>query len=141
MVARIKAAANRLLGRVPFPYARATNGGRKGCAQVVSTALKEAGVLNKTTLGVLPLMSDLQSKGWRKVGKNNIQDGDVVTWATYDRDGDGRKDANTHVGIVVRENGQLYVVNNSSSRRRPIKMLLASYPAPITGVLRNSTVA
>ncbi|MBI3890871.1 MAG: hypothetical protein HY303_05015, partial [Candidatus Wallbacteria bacterium] len=44
--------ANNYVG-ADFPYAAATNGGRKGCAQVVSTILREAGVIPNVSLGVL----------------------------------------------------------------------------------------
>ena len=125
---RIKQAAYNVLDEVPFPYAPATQNGNLGCAQVATTALKQAGVLDKIELGVLATMDDLKAKGWRLVSPPPWKDGDVVTWNTDQPDG--------HIGIVIFENGQAYAMNNSSSKREPQKHLLATYYAPVSHVLR-----
>lgn len=136
MQGRVKQAAYNVMNVKPFPYDPATNGGRLGCAQVVSTALKAAGVMKQVMLGVLAVMDDLKKKGWRLVQAPPWKDGDVVTWKTYDSSGDGVKDEDTHIGIVVKENGTDYAMNNSSSNRRPEKHVLSSYYAPVSHVLR-----
>jgi len=133
---QIKQAAYNILQKVPFPYDPATNGGVLGCAQVVSTILKAAGIIKQISLGVLQVMGLLKDVGWRMVSPPPWKDGDVVTWKTYDSSGDGVKDEDTHIGVVVIENGQAYAVNNSSSNRRPEKHLLATYYAPVSHVLR-----
>jgi len=133
----VKQAAYNVLGQVPFPYDPATNGGSLGCAQVVSTILKAAGAVNQVVLGVYGVMDMLTAKSWSKVRPPPWKDGDVVTWATYDSDGDGAIDSNTHIGVVVIENGTAYAINNSSSQKRPVKVLLATYSAPVSTVLRS----
>jgi hypothetical protein len=133
---KIKQAAYNVMDQRPFPYDPATNGGRLGCAQVVSTALKAAGVVPNIMLGVLAVIDALKAKGWRFVQAPPWKDGDVVTWKTYDRTGDGVKDEDTHIGIAVKENGTDYAMNNSSSNRRPEKHPLATYYAPVSHVLR-----
>lgn len=133
---KVKQAAYNVMNKRPFPYDPATNGGVLGCAQVVSTALKAAGVMSQVMLGVLGVIDDLKKKGWRLVQAPPWKDSDVVTWKTYDRDKDGSKDEDTHIGIVVKENGTNYAMNNSSSNRRPEKHLLSTYYAPVSHVLR-----
>ncbi|MBI2943103.1 MAG: hypothetical protein HYY25_02775 [Candidatus Wallbacteria bacterium] len=121
-----------------FQYDPATNGGRKGCAQVVSTILQEAGAMSGVRLGVLDVLSDLRGRGWGDVQPPPWADGDVVTWATYDRDGDGSIDPDTHIGIVRIIDGVPYAVNNSSSQRMPVQRELASLPWRTSHVLRQS---
>lgn len=133
---RIKQAAYNVLNQVPFPYDPATQGGNLGCAQVVTTALKAAGILDRISLGVLETIDLLKAKGWRFVQPPPYQDGDVVTWKTYDRTGDGVKDEDTHIGIVIKENGTDMAMNNSSSHKRPEKHVLSTYYAPVSHVLR-----
>lgn len=121
-----------------FDYAPATNNGRLGCAQVVSTILREAGAMSQVRLGVLDVLSDLRGSGWADVSPPPWQDGDVVTWSTYDRDGDGQKDPDTHIGIIRMIDGTPYAVNNSSSQRMPVQRELASLPWRWNHVLRQS---
>ena len=83
-------------------------------------------------------MSMLRQRGWGNVSPPPWKNGDVVTWKTYDRDGDGVKDPDTHIGIVQIVNGVPYAVNNSSSQHKPVKVELASYPPRISHVLRSS---
>ncbi|MBI4859733.1 MAG: hypothetical protein HY815_05655 [Candidatus Riflebacteria bacterium] len=132
----IKQAAYNVLDQVPFPYAPETEGGNLGCAQVATTILKNAGAIGKVVLGVLAAIDLLRDKGWRDVTPPPYKDGDVITWKTYNRDGIPGDDPDTHIGVIVIENGKTYAVNNSSSHRRPEKHLLATYPAPMTRLMR-----
>lgn len=134
---RIVEAANKVVGR-RFDYAAGTQGGRLGCAQVVSTILKAAGAMKDVMLGVLAVISDLRGRGWKEVKPPPYQDGDVVTWATYDRSGDGRIDPDTHIGIISKEGNTVYAINNSSSQRKPVKVELGSFGARISRVLRKA---
>jgi hypothetical protein len=133
---KVKQEAYNLLRKEPFPYDPATNGGSLGCAQVVSTALEAAGVLDATSLAVLVVIDMLKAKGWQEVNPPPWADADVVCWSTYDTSGDGVDDPDTHIGIVVKENGVNYAINNSSSNKRPEKHNLATYGNPVTTVLR-----
>ncbi len=134
---RIVAEANKLVGK-PFNYDPATKGGRLGCAQVVSQALKNAGAISRVSLGVLTVLADLRKTGWSDIKPPPWKDGDVITWSTYDRNGDGRKDPDTHIGIIQVVNGRPFAVNNSSSRRRPVKVELSAMPRSVSHVLRNN---
>lgn len=127
--------AQKYVGR-RFNYAPGTSGGRLGCANVVSAILKEAGVMKSIMLGVLAVISDLRSRDWKQVRPPPYKDGDVITWATYDRSGDGRVDPDTHIGIISVQGGKVYAINNSSSRRIPVKVELNAMNYPITRVLR-----
>jgi len=109
------------------------NGGRLACAQFVSTALKDAGVLTSQILGVPALVTALRSKGYSQVTAPPFQTGDIVTWRTYDRNGDGRKDDDTHVGVMCADGKAL---SNSSSQRMPRKHDV--FYAPICRVLRKA---
>ncbi len=109
------------------------NGGRLACAQFVSTALKDAGVLTSQILGVPALVTALRSKGYSQVTAPPFQTGDIVTWRTYDRSGDGRKDDDTHVGVMCADGKAL---SNSSSQRMPRKHDV--FYAPICRVLRKA---
>jgi len=109
------------------------NYGTKACAQFVSTALKDAGVLNRVYLGVPDLVTALKGKGYSEVSAPPFKAGDVVTWRTYDRNGDGKKDNDTHVGIMCMDGKAL---SNSSSQRMPRKHDV--FYAPICRVLRAS---
>jgi len=108
-------------------------GGKVACAKVVSTALKNAGVLSKVILGVPELVTSLKNKGWKEVVAPPFKAGDVVTWKTYDRNRDGKKDNDTHVGIMS-DDGK--AISNSSSRRMPRSHSV--YYAPICRVLRQA---
>ncbi len=108
-------------------------GGKVACAKVVSTALKNAGVINKIILGVPALVSEVKSKGFKEVKAPPFKPGDIVTWRTYDRNKDGKKDNDTHIGIVD-DSGQ--AISNSSSRKMPRRHGV-NY-APICRVLRKA---
>ena len=133
---RVVAEAQKLVGKTNFPYAPATNGGRLGCAQVVSTALKSAGVLSIVKLGVSAVVSDLHARGWKDVNAPPFKAGDVICWRTYDRDGDGRKDPDTHIGIAMGSGNSVQAMSNSSSQRMP-RLTSATY-VPVTRVVRKA---
>ncbi len=135
MQTRIVQEAQKLVGRRNFPYAPATNGGRLGCAQVVSTALQAAGVIPNVSLGVLTVLSDLRARGWREVRVPPYQAGDVITWKTYDRNGDGANDADTHIGIIMQNGNSVQAMSNSSSQRMP-RLHSATY-MPVSRVMRK----
>ncbi|GAB4280390.1 MAG: hypothetical protein Kow0029_24920 [Candidatus Rifleibacteriota bacterium] len=104
------------------------DGGNLACALVVSTALKNAGVLTRTHLNCDAVVADLRSKGWQRVDVPPYQEGDVVTWTTSR--GPGR-----HIGIIVRDGSSYAAISNSSSLRTPRKHAI-NY-MPITQVLRK----
>jgi uncharacterized protein YgiM (DUF1202 family) len=110
--------------------------GNLACAQVVTTALKNAGALTRTHLNVRSTVADLKSKGWVDVSAPPYQEGDVITWKTYDYTGDGIKDPDTHVGIIVKE-GNSYMAMNNSSRLRMPRLTSPTGPGPVTRVLRK----
>lgn len=132
---RIASEAQSVAGRA-FPYHPATNGGAYGCAQVVSTILRRAGTFPRVTLDAFDLRDSLLARGWFKTSKNQFMNGDVVFWSTYDWNRDGRRDADTHVGVIVMRGNTPYVVQNSSSMRRPVMVPLFSLSWPITNLLR-----
>ncbi len=110
--------------------------GNLACAQVVTTALKNAGALTRVHLNCRSTVSDLKSKGWREVSVPPYQEGDVITWKTYDYTGDGVKDPDTHIGIIVKE-GNSYMAMNNSSRLRMPRLTTPTAIGPITRVLRK----
>lgn len=126
---RIVAAARNLVGVRNFPYAPGTQGGRLGCAQVVTTALKNAGAVNRVDLGVANSVSMLRGQGWREVHPPPWAAGDVVTWNTT-----GRPDS--HIGIIMESGNSVQAMSNSSSQRMP-RMHSATY-CPVTRVLRKA---
>lgn len=130
LTSRIVNGIRSLIGSTAFRGAD-VKGGKVACAKVASTALKNAGVIGRVILGVPELVSELKKKGFKEVKAPPFKAGDVVTWRTYDRNKDGRKDNDTHVGIVD-GNGQ--AISNSSSRRMPRRHSVTY--APICRVLR-----
>jgi hypothetical protein len=136
--ARVVQEANNLVSRYSrsssFPYDPLTKGGSLGCAQVVTTALKAAGVNIGIDLSCLSTKSKLLKQGYRSVSVPPYQAGDVIFWATYDRTGNGRNDADTHIGIVMNSGNNVQAMSNSSSQKRP-RIHSATY-APVTTVLR-----
>lgn len=110
-------------------------GGRLACAKVVTTALKNAGALDSVVLNCRSAVKNLKAKGWKEVSAPPYKEGDVITWKTYDYTGDGVKDEDTHIGIILKEGNTYKAMNNSSSLRTPrignINM------APISRVLRK----
>lgn len=129
---RIVSSAGALVGSTNFRSA-AVGYGNVACAQVVTTALKNAGAVNSVVLGVLSAIDMLKDKGWKEVSAPPFKPGDVVTWKTYDRSGDGVKDADTHIGIV--ESGTT-CISNSSSQKMPRRHDV--YYQPISRVLRKA---
>lgn len=125
--AAIGNAIKNLLGSTSFRSA-AVDGGNLACAQVVSTALKNAGVLDRVSLNCDQVVADLRGKGWQRVSVPPYQDGDVVTWTTSR--GPGR-----HIGIIVKDGSSYAAISNSSSQRTPRKHAI-NY-LPITQVLRK----
>lgn len=118
-----------------FPYDPLTQGGSLGCAQVATTALMNAGVNTGIQLGVLATIPKLKALGWQEVRVPPYRAGDVITWATYDRTGDGVKDSDTHIGIVLQSGNSVQAMSNSSSRKVPA-INSATY-APVSRVLRK----
>lgn len=132
---RIVQAANALVGSTRF-RGREVNYGTLACAQVVSTALKNAGALDRVHLGVVNTINDLRSRGWREVNVPPYQEGDVITWQTYDRSGNGRHDPDTHIGIIVKQ-GNSYKAMHNSSRLRTPRITDPYFGSPISRVLRK----
>lgn len=132
---RIVRAAKALVGSTRFRGPEVKQG-RLACAQVVSTALKNAGVLNRVHLGVLNTLSDLRSKGWREVSAPPYSEGDVITWKTYDRNGNGRHDPDTHIGIIVKQGNTFKAMHNSSRLRTP-RLTAPNFGSPVSRVLRK----
>lgn len=132
---RIAYEARKLVGSKEFRGPEVAYG-RLACAQVASTALKNAGAIDKVVLNVRTLVSILKAEGWQEVSAPPFQEGDVITWKTYDYTGDGIKDPDTHVGIIVKEGNSYLAMNNSSLIRQP--RLSEPYSVgPITRVLRK----
>ncbi|GAB4270195.1 MAG: hypothetical protein Kow0029_06820 [Candidatus Rifleibacteriota bacterium] len=132
---RIARAARDLIGSHEFRTAD-VDYGNLACAKVVTTALKNAGALTKVHLNVRSAVADLKSKGWQEVSVPPYQEGDVITWKTYDYTGDGIKDPDTHIGIIVKE-GNSYMAMNNSSRLRTPRLSTPTSIGPITRVLRK----
>ncbi|PKL43995.1 MAG: hypothetical protein CVV41_09535 [Candidatus Riflebacteria bacterium HGW-Riflebacteria-1] len=118
-----------------FPYHPATNGGSLGCAQVATTALMNAGVNTGIQLGVLATIPKLKALGWQEVRVPPYRAGDVITWKTYDRTGDGVKDNDTHIGVILESGNSVQAMSNSSTRKVPA-IHSATY-APVCRVLRK----
>lgn len=125
--ARIRAAALNLPD--PFPYHEDTEEGNLGCANVVSFALREAGILDNIELAVRFLDARLQNLGWT-VTSEPYKDGDVIVW------GPRASGAHGHVGILIIEGGIVMTVQNSSSNRKVVHLPLVGYDRPIVRVLR-----
>ena len=99
-------------GYQAFPYDPLTEGGNLGCAQVATTVLKAAGVLDRTCLNCTGTISMLEAVGWKSVSWPPYQAGDVVFWETY-------QPGPSHVGIVMNSGNSAQAMNNSSSKRMP----------------------
>ena len=125
--ARIASSIRSLIGSTRFRGAD-VDGGNLACAKVVSTALVNAGVLNRVRLNCDDVVADLRAAGWRSVRVPPYQEGDVVTWTTSR--GPGR-----HIGVIVRQGNSFQAVSNSSSARTP-RVHSINY-MPITQVLRK----
>ena len=131
---KIVSSARALLGSTNFRGAD-VNYGSKACAKVATTALKNAGALDKVYLNCRDSVKALKAKGWVEVTPPPYQEGDVVTWKTYDYTGDGIKDDDTHIGIIVKEGNTYKAMNNSSSLKTP--RISNINIAPISRVLRK----
>lgn len=118
-----------------FPYAPGTENGNLGCANVVSAALKEAGVKIPIILGcdgVCEALLKLPSpQTFKKVTPPPYKPGDVIIWAPGS--GSGR---HKHIGIVAKNGNSLQAMNNSSSKRHPSWQPIEY--RPIETVLRAS---
>ena len=127
---RVQAAAYQLPD--PFPYADGTENGNLGCADVVCTALETAGVISRSehNLSVDGTSSLLEGKGWTNVDPPPYQPGDVIVW------GPTSGGTHKHIGILVVENGQVYAINNSSSQKKPVKVLLSSISRAVDHIMR-----
>ncbi|HNV71038.1 MAG TPA: hypothetical protein PKO06_15150, partial [Candidatus Ozemobacteraceae bacterium] len=77
----------------------------------------------------------LKAHGWKEVSAPPYREGDVITWKTYDYTGDGVKDPDTHIGIILKEGGSFKAMNNSSRLRTP--RITDIGIAPVTRVLRK----
>lgn len=133
---RIVASAKALVGSTAFRTAD-VSGGRLACAKVVTTALKNAGAISQVHLNCRSTVSDLKSRGWKEVSVPPWAEGDVLTWKTYDYTGDGVKDPDTHIGIIVKEGNSYKAMNNSSSLRTP-RITDPYCIGPISRVLRKA---
>jgi hypothetical protein len=127
MGARVASSIRALVGSTRFRGAD-VDGGNLACAQVVSTALRDAGVLSRVSLNCDQVVSDLRAVGWQRVSVPPYQEGDVVTWTTSR--GPGR-----HIGIIVKQGSSFKAISNSSSARTP-RVHEINY-MPITQVLRK----
>lgn len=132
---KIARSARALIGSTAFRTAD-VDYGNLACAKVVSTALKNAGAISSVHLNVRSTVADLRSKGWKEVSVPPFAEGDVITWKTYDYTGDGVKDPDTHIGIMIKEGNTYKAMNNSSSLRTP--RLSDPYAiGPVTRVMRK----
>lgn len=113
---------SRYNGYQKFPYAAGTEGGNLGCANVVSAALKEAGV-NVWSLNVTGVKNALLGKGWKLVSAPPWKEGDVVCWSAPSGSIHG------HIGIAVKNGNSMSAMNNSSSQRKPIFSTPVNYRA------------
>lgn len=125
--ARIANSARALVGSTRFRGPE-VDGGNLACAQVVSTALKNAGVLSRVSLNCDQVVADLRAVGWQRVSVPPYREGDVVTWTTSR--GPGR-----HIGIIIKQGSSFKAMSNSSSQRTP-RVTEINY-MPITQVLRK----
>ncbi|MBF0409508.1 MAG: SH3 domain-containing protein [Candidatus Riflebacteria bacterium] len=132
---RVAVEAKKLVGSTRF-RGREVDYGNLACAQVVSTALKNAGAIPSVHLGVLSVLDDLRKQGWKEVSAPPFAEGDVITWKTYDRTGDGRDDPDTHIGIMVKEGNTFKAMNNSSRLRTP-RLSDPMAVGPVSRVMRK----
>ena len=131
----IVAQARALVGSTAFRTAD-VDYGNKACAKVATTALKNAGALDSVYLNCRTTVAKLKEKGWVEVTPPPYQEGDVITWKTYDYTGDGVKDEDTHIGIILKEGNTYKAMNNSSSLKTP--RISDINIAPISRVLRKA---
>jgi len=132
---RVAQEARKLVGSTAFRTAD-VDYGNLACAKVVTTALKNAGALDRVSLNCRESVNMLHEKGWKDVSAPPYREGDVILWKTYDYTGDGVKDPDTHIGVIVKE-GNSYMAMNNSSRLRTPRMTEPSAIGPVTRVLRK----
>ncbi len=128
--ARISNSIKALVGSTRFRGSE-VDGGNLACAQVVSTALVDAGVLSRVSLNCDQVVADLIAAGWQRVRVPPYREGDVVTWTTS-------RGAGRHIGIIVKVGNTFKAISNSSSQRTP-RVHDINY-LPITQVLRKEWV-
>ncbi|MBU1954401.1 hypothetical protein KKH03_05520, partial [Patescibacteria group bacterium] len=126
---RIVELAKRYSGsdRFKTDYAKSENrdlkGGRLGCAWVVTSILKEAGLMDEISKGTYTAENQLKQKGWTEAPRSQAEPGDVVLWeklpqkAVMTQNGPQYIGGHRHIGIVVGDN---LAVSNSSLEGRPI---------------------
>ncbi len=131
---KIVSSARSLVGSTNFRTSD-VSGGRLACAKVATTALKNAGALDRVYLNCRDSVKALKAKGWVEVTPPPYQEGDVITWKTYDYTGDGIKDEDTHIGIILKDGNTYKAMNNSSSLRTP--RITNINIAPVSRVLRK----
>lgn len=132
---RIAQEARNLVGSTQFRTAD-VDYGNLACAKVVTTALKNAGAIDRVSLNCRESVDMLHAKGWKDVSAPPYKEGDVILWKTYDYTGDGVDDPDTHIGIIVKE-GNSYMAMNNSSRLRTPRITEPSAIGPVTRVLRK----
>ncbi|HNW36964.1 MAG TPA: hypothetical protein PKM25_18640, partial [Candidatus Ozemobacteraceae bacterium] len=132
---RVAQEARKLVGSTRFRGAE-VDYGNLACAQVVTTALKNAGAIDRVSLNCRESVNMLHAKGWKDVSAPPYREGDVILWKTYDYTGDGVKDPDTHIGIIVKE-GNSYMAMNNSSRLRTPRITEPSAIGPVSRVLRK----
>lgn len=133
--ARIVSSARSLIGSTSFRTAD-VDYGNKACAKVATTALKNAGALDKVYLNCRDAVKALKNNGWEEVSVPPFQEGDVITWKTYDYTGDGIKDNDTHIGIIVKDGNSYKAMNNSSKLKTP-RLSDPFSIGPVSRVLRK----
>lgn len=92
-------------------------GGWLACAKVVSTILKDAGMIDKIYIRVEDIIEALKADGWRETTIGAT--GDVVVWDKTD------DYPYLHVGIV---SGSNEAINNSSYAKMPITSKIDERP-------------
>lgn len=108
---KVASSARALLGSTRFRGPE-VDYGNLACAQVATTALKNAGALDKVYLNCTGSVNALKAKGWVEVSEP-FREGDVITWTTY-------LPGDSHIGIIVKEGNTFKAMNNSSSKRTPV---------------------
>ncbi|PIQ77641.1 hypothetical protein COV82_03425 [Candidatus Peregrinibacteria bacterium CG11_big_fil_rev_8_21_14_0_20_46_8] len=93
------------------------DGGNLACAQVVSSILRDAGILKRPHLAVSKTVDELNQSGWEE-HPGPPQPGDIVVWnRTTKKSADGNVAlGHAHIGIVVGDN---LALSNSSLKRQP----------------------
>ena len=105
------------------------DGGNLACAQVVSTVLHRAGILDHPVLSITGTVEALEEKGWQEHGPDYApKPGDVVVWKRTTRntaDGDVQL-GHGHIGIVIEDD---LAFSNSSIKRAPREHKMGRNPS------------